>query len=64
MKIFEKFIQMPLKVKLASIFLVLLSLSMSLLILYTLPWLILGIAFGLCTFFALVAVFEYFGWFK
>jgi hypothetical protein len=60
MKIFEKFKEMPVKVKLASIFLV----SLSLLILYTLPWLILGIAAGLGTFFALVAVFEYFGWFN
>jgi hypothetical protein len=61
MKIFEKFKEMPVKVKLASIFLV----PLSLLILYTLPWLILGIAFGFFgTFFALTTMFEYFGWIK
>jgi hypothetical protein len=60
MKIFEKFKEMPVKVKLASIFLV----SLSLLMLYTLPWLILGIASGLMTMFALITVFEYFEWIK
>jgi hypothetical protein len=55
MKIFEKFKQMPLKVKVASIFLSALAIFM----LYLVPALVLALTICAGTFFALIEVIEY-----
>ena len=60
MKIFEKFKEMPLKVKLASTFLVL----MTLFLLYIIPGFVIAIALAFSLYLSLIEVIKYFGWFK